>query len=441
VTQENKRIGAPEYQNIRKSEHQSDIKKMKKTVKDSEISRGMNFPISNFLISILILFFILSGCFRPKPVIIPVVRIVEPQEGDTIKTANVLIRAEVTNESDILKVRFFDNNLFLGEVLSYPYEHLWETAFVSNGEHNLTAEAIDASGNKDRSPEVSVYVTKEDMYDWDLFNSPTSNDLNALFAFDSLNIWVCGNSGTILFYNDSAWELSTISINNLNALFFISQDKGWCVGMNTLFEFDNEGWTQLLPDSALKKSFLSIFVIDDTIGWVGDSQGKIFTFNGDSLEEYGLLDSHPITDILGFSSSDIWASCGGSLFHYDGANWFLDTTFIDEQINSLTSPDMSKIWAGGTHLFYYNGTEWEMRDLPFSPGVDSEVKSIYFSNPANGVACGTKGENGFILTYNGVEWKQESLQKDVPFSGIIKFSNGEGWAIGCDGTILHRQGK
>ena len=93
---------------------------------------------------------------------IPQIRIVEPQEGDTIRTANVLIKVEVTSNENILKVRFFDDNLFLGEVSTHPFDHFWETAYVSNGEHNLSAEAVDESGNTGKSPYVTVFVTKEE---------------------------------------------------------------------------------------------------------------------------------------------------------------------------------------------------------------------------------------------------------------------------------------
>lgn len=395
-----------------------------------------------YLKVIVILFFILSGCriFSPSGSgVIPQVTIVTPQDGDTIKIAHVVIRAEVTSKEDILKVKFFDDNLFLGEVQTYPYEHLWETAFVSNGEHKLSAEAVDESGNTGRSSIVSVLVTKEDLYDWDLFSSPTSNNLNALFAYNSLNIWVCGNSGSILFYDNSAWQIQTIPNNSLFDIFLISQDRGWCVGENVLLEFNNGVWSLLATFE--KEKFISIFIFNDTTGWVGDYEGRIFTFSGDSLEVYDLLDTMPITDILGFTPSDLWASCGNSLFHYDGVNWLLDTTFADEYINSLYSPDGSSIWAAGTHLFYYDGVVWEMKELPSSIGTDCEVKAIYFSTPNDGVACGIKGENGFVISYNGVEWKEESIQKDIPLYGINRFSNGEGWAVGYRGAILHSKGK
>ena len=125
----------------------------------------LSFATSNIIISIAILLFVIPGCrlFSPSGSgVIPQIRIVEPQEGDTIRTANVLIKVEVTSNENILKVRFFDDNLFLGEVSTHPFDHFWETAYVSNGEHNLSAEAVDESGNTGKSPHVTVFVTKEE---------------------------------------------------------------------------------------------------------------------------------------------------------------------------------------------------------------------------------------------------------------------------------------
>ena len=398
---------------------------------------------------LLILLFvgIVSGCrlFSPSGSgVIPQVKIVSPQDGDTIKTASVVINVEVTSNEEILKVKFFDNNLFLGEVQTYPYEHLWETAFVSNGQHNLKAEAVNVSGNTGSSPNVSVIVSKEEMYNWRFFDSPTAFNLNAIFANDSLNIWICGDNGNILSYDGSDWILSEISgtiYADLFDLHFISPNKGWCVGDNSLLRFDNGTWSQLLLLE--KEKFLSIFRFDDiSPGWVGNYEGRMFVFTGDSLVKYETLDTMPITDILGITPSDIWACCGNSLFHFNGTNWLLDTTFVGEKVISLCLQDGTDIWAVGTYIYFYDGYKWEKRDLPSQCGVNSELYAVHFATPSNGVACGKSDGEGLIISYDGVQWRKETIQiENRLLYGICRFTNGEGWAIGYRGTILHSKGN
>ena len=60
----------------------------------------------------------------------------------------------------------------------------------------------------------------------------------------------------------------------------------------------------------------------------------------------------------------------------------------------------------------------------------------------NGIACGRNGATGFIISYDGHEWREETVQiTDKELQGICIFSNGEGWAVGYDGTILYRTGN
>jgi len=388
------------------------------------------------IFSLLLLFsFFPIGCrlFSPSgSSALPQVKIVNPLSGDTVGTAQVTICVEVTSREDILKVRFFDNNLFLGEVYESPYEHMWETAFVSNGRHELSAEAIDVSGNSGNSPNVSVYVSKEDMFDWMLIDSPTAQDLHALFAVDSNTIWACGNNGTILVYDGLAWNTVSISLNvDLLDLFFISPEKGWCIGENTILVFEQDAWSTLLSFS--KKKLCSLFLFSDSVGWMGDSDGRIYYFDGDTITEYSVLDTVAVTDIVGFSPSDMWASCGSSLFHFDGANWEHDTTFTGEQVNALSSPDAFRIWGTGSKLFYYNGNFWNLEDLPKQNG---NAMDVFFLNSNNGIICGVYEGKGFIVCYDGITWVEESIQRNVVLNSITGFTNGTAWAVGNQGTIL-----
>jgi photosystem II stability/assembly factor-like uncharacterized protein len=397
-----------------------------------------------FIVVFLIDSFVLSGClFSPSGSgAAPEVTIVEPLDGDTVNTAEKCIKAEVKSNENIVKVKFFDGNYFIGEVYDKPYTYIWGTACVSTGEHKISAEAIDGSGNSGKSPSILVFVTKDNLYDWDRLDSPVSTDLNSLFTINSSNMWVCGDAGVLLHYYNSNWQVwespSGIS-NNLNDLYFLSAGRGFCVGNNIVLEFRDGDWS-VVQKTSTKNQLNAVFMVNDSVGWVGNSEGLMFYFSGDSLEEYGLLDSMPITDIAGFSSGDIWASCGNSLFHYDGNVWLRDSVFIGEEFNALFILD-SKMWAAGSALFFYNGGLWEICELPSSMGTELEINSIYFSSYNKGVMCGVKIDKGFVLEYDNIEWIQKTVTQDVLLNDINIFDNGEGWAVGDRGAILYSSGE
>jgi len=388
----------------------------------------------------LTLLCLIQGCrlFPPSGSgIKPKVKIVEPVDGDTVGAVNVIIKVEVTAKEEILKVRFLDNDFLLGEVHSAPYELLWETSNVSSGEHILRAEATDKTGNTGRSNDIIVTVSKQGIYDWTLVDSNNGEDLNCIFAFDTIHIWSCGNSGRLLFFDGSDWQSSTISSKNLAKVFFVSQDLGWCIGENTLFAYNNGIWTsvQTMP----KEEFTSISLLNDSMGWIGDSEGKIFAFTGDSLNGCIQVDTAPIADIIALSSSNIWALCGSSFFHNSGLGWGKDTVFMGEEIYAFCSPNGSSLWAGGTKLFVYNGGQWIVNPLPDSLPSNSAIMDMDFASLSEGIACGEGSGKGFVIGYNGSEWQKESVQGDIPLRGICIFSDGEGWAVGKGGKILHRK--
>ena len=51
---------------------------------------------------------------------------------------------------------FFYGDKKIGAVTSVPYRLEWDTAYIANGEHQLSAQALDATGNSGVSPQVAV---------------------------------------------------------------------------------------------------------------------------------------------------------------------------------------------------------------------------------------------------------------------------------------------
>jgi hypothetical protein len=220
---------------------------------------------------------------------------------------------------------------------------------------------------------------------------------------------------------------------DLHDLSFIDSDRGWSVGENIMLAHENGSWSTLL--SFTKKQLRSLFIFDVTNGWVGDGEGMVYTFDGDTIIEYALLDTVAVTDIMGIAPSDVWASCGNSIFHFDGAGWARDTTFPGEEIRRLSSFDGTTIWGVGTSLFRYDGVSWEVSALPVLNGTAYDIS---LSSAETGIICGETQGKGFVASFDDTIWTLMSLQRDLPLYGLLGFANGNGWAVGAEGSILRR---
>jgi hypothetical protein len=407
------------------------------------MKQGQRRPFASLLSGTIVLLLLLSvnGCriFTPSGSSgVPEVQIVNPADGDTVSTSQEIIRVQVNSSEETKKVRFFDNNLFLGEDYDAPFEHVWEIAYVSIGQHELYAEVVDASGNIGRSEAVTVYVSKEGLFDWGMVASPTSNDLFSVFGIDAQAVWACGTNGTVLKFEGSGWIMESVPAGmeeDLLDIFFINSGRGWSVGSNTMLSYENGSWSTLL--SFTKKELHSLYIFDEWTGWVGDGDGFVYRFDGDTIIEYDVLDTVPVTDILGITPSDVWASCGNSIFHYDGTFWGRDTTFPGKQINAIASFGTS-IQAVGTGIFVYDGTSWKELELPVSVGA---AYGLFLSSEESGIICGETQGRGFAFSFADTLWTEMSLQRDYPLYGLFGFVNGDGWAVGAQGTILRRNAQ
>lgn len=86
----------------------------------------------------------------------PTVRFIAPENGATV-SGTLQIEIEATDDTGILVVRFFRNNLFAAESQISPYKFTWDTGGFVDGEYLLTAQSTDLVGNQ-AVAEITVTV-------------------------------------------------------------------------------------------------------------------------------------------------------------------------------------------------------------------------------------------------------------------------------------------
>ena len=66
---------------------------------------------------------------------------------------------------------------------------------------------------------------------WGNITSPTTNTINAIFMLSDTKGWAVGDNGTILKYDGNQWILeSSPTSNNLRSIYMLSETSGWAVG-------------------------------------------------------------------------------------------------------------------------------------------------------------------------------------------------------------------
>ena len=102
--------------------------------------------------------------------ILPNINITSPSNGSTHSDiVNIIINA--TDNFAILKVEFYINDIFIDSDKSIPYSFEWDTRLYIDGLFNLSAKAIDTTGNVNIDNDTSVIVdNSEDFSRWDIVN-------------------------------------------------------------------------------------------------------------------------------------------------------------------------------------------------------------------------------------------------------------------------------
>lgn len=86
----------------------------------------------------------------------PAVRFLAPENGATV-SGSVAINIEATDDTGIILVRLYRNNVLVGQTQQIPYSFTWDTSGFTDGNYQLAAEAVDLVQNR-AVAEITVTV-------------------------------------------------------------------------------------------------------------------------------------------------------------------------------------------------------------------------------------------------------------------------------------------
>ncbi len=241
----------------------------------------------------------------------------------------------------------------------------------------------------------------------------TSFNNNSLSFIDSLHGWIAEynfypfRQGKVLHTSDGGetWtEQLYISNFLLNSIIFSNNKYGWVVGSNgIMFATTNSGssWFYQYANSGGEWLY-SVYFIDYKTGWtVGDLQGLVYKTIDSGINWYPQNTPIPMTMLSVFFINDTigWAAgYDGSIIKTTngGISWSNLFSGVSSQLRQVHFVNENEGWAVG-----YNGTiihsidggdTWEVQNS----GTNYDLFSIHFANDTTGWVV---GDNGVILKY------------------------------------------
>ncbi len=243
---------------------------------------------------------------------------------------------------------------------------------------------------------------------WTQVTSGTTDALLSVWGSSADNVFIVGNSNTILTCDRNSCILAQIDWSQIKILSSFSARAVWGTSATDVFVVGNGG---------------VILHYDGNIWSV--SQVFITTVLG-----YNTHTFYPeFRDVWGTSGSDVFAlGLYGNIFHYDGVSWSLLVSFNKSPFYSIWgfSGDLVTIDQNGL-LHEYNGVSWNYSTTNSFAGVYS-----LWSAPSEDLfAVSGSGVN----QYDGLTWTRTLFS--VNLRSVYGNTVGDVFAVGRAGTIYH----
>lgn len=189
---------------------------------------------------------------------------------------------------------------------------------------------------------------------WVEIDPPVTENLRAVYALGD-NVWAAGWSGVILYSSDAgaSWsrQITPISLG-FESIYFTDENHGWAVGwVGAILRTEDGGRTWLEPEAqAAKWSLNSVYFRDARIGWAVGFNGQILhtndggrTWEGQQNSEWGTLTSVYVED-----ETHGWiTTADGLLATTDGGESWQPVAFEERLFLSGLVPFHGSLWAIG----------------------------------------------------------------------------------------------
>lgn len=230
---------------------------------------------------------------------------------------------------------------------------------------------------------------------WELVESGTALDLNAIWAGGPRDIVVVGEGGTILRLAPSGDRFVPEVSGTTRPLFGIAGSGPrdlWAVGEGgTALHFDGKAWTAAATgtDSLL----LSVCVPErDSVFAVGAK---------------------------------------GTILRRTGGRFVVMDSGTDKSLYAVNGLSNTTLWAAGEQgvVLRWDGVRWLPQELP--------TRTVLFGIAASGSGTWIVGSSGVVIGWDGIRWTRYDSRVGADLRAVLLGSSL--WAVGLNGLILQYQ--
>ncbi len=293
------------------------------------------------------------------------------------------------------------------KTISYPFRDIF---FI-----NQTKGFATGGSNDLHFTSGELFVTHDGGISWDI--ALTTGNLSGSIQFIDANMGFFLTEGSGIYQSTDGgdnWLLAHEDVDIMDS-YFLAEESGWF----SKTVYDNGNY------------FASIFTItNEEEYWQSVHQQPV---------EYawtGFKTIHMLDENYGWTAGD-----GGLIAKSVNGFWNAAQPFTDLPINKIFFADQDNGWASAG--YYYDnqllfstsdgGASWQSLDFNY------KIEDIFFQDTNKGWICGWDSLGQGIILYTedgGDQWQPLIENLSVPVYKL-HFSNGEAWAAGAFGLILH----
>jgi hypothetical protein len=279
---------------------------------------------------------------------------------------------------------------------------------------------------------------------WEVYPSPTGNDLYCVDFVDANNGWAGGRSVALRYRNGTWSVIPGHSGHVLEDIDMLSLTDGWAVGWDgnkevpAVWRWNGSDWREFQnPTGAV----YCVDIIDNSHGWIGGN--KYFLRFDAARWVWGGAAPDGMNSIQMNSDTDGRAVGYHYVMRRIGNNWMQEVSNTNWALADIFMINTNYGWATGKYrptekglILNFNGNWKEYKifnEARSIPGLDIYLNSF-------GWCCGWKNTTppygAFLCYYDGKDWFSFNPPTAKGLLGIDILGRDNGWIVGIEGVIL-----
>ena len=282
---------------------------------------------------------------------------------------------------------------------------------------------------------------------------PTGLQLTSITGYDRADILTVGQKGIAFHFNGIRWvSVPTEPELDLQSVWARGRNDIWAVFKTTASGMDDGGVIHFNGTAWDKKEYkgdplLGIWGSPNGEAWAVGNNGSIWRFNGNSWHRTPWRTDASLTKVHGSTSDDVWMvgalidakglPTSGHIIHWDGNRLNEFPNNATAYLLSIWVYSRNSAYVGGENgaLLTWNGIKWNpMSPPPMQPG-DIQFTSLWGSDPDSLwlTSFSKQGKWTRIDYWDGSTWtkQQESADPiDCYWRSLWGIGRHEVWAVG-----------